>query len=402
MKMIKQNGAGNSGTTARRWAVGLAMAVFAIVAKGETITFDEPGYVAGERPPSPWTDSYEAREGTAKVPFKVGADRGIGGSQCLEVPYTGFSEDEAVYLLPRPLTSADGAQRISVKYDPPGTPSNPNTRYAAYGGAWIGNGWKATASGANRGILFDLDAGAYKIWVPPGYTLLAGFVPSTGENYHELIFDINAAWDTITYTVVFPDGTSASRSSPWNGTPIDKVWLGPANREASPAATYDDLVIGTGGQPPTITEDPQPFTLAMMGGPAEFSVAVENEEEVRFQWRFNDSPIEDATNRTYVIPAVSPSHVGAYTVEVSNDDDSVTSEPSILSVASVQAVPSTEITLHGPVGAQYRIDVAEALSDPSGWTTWTNFTLSASSQTVADTDANGASQRFYHIQQVKN
>ena len=71
-------------------------------------------------------------------------------------------------------------------------------------------------------------------------------------------------------------------------------------------------------------------------------------------------------------------------------------------MASVQAVPSTEITLHGPVGAQYRIDVAEALSDPSGWTTWTNFTLSASSQTVADTDANGASQRFYHIQQVKN
>jgi hypothetical protein len=89
-------------------------------------------------------------------------------------------------------------------------------------------------SGKQAGIIFRLEdwhmayphhANEFQI-VSPGGTL-GHFSADPGPNYHELIFEIDAAWTNMTFTVIPPAGQGMTNSYPWPGSAIDKVWLAP-------------------------------------------------------------------------------------------------------------------------------------------------------------------------------
>ncbi len=384
----------------------ILVAGLATTSIAETNNLDGPAYVPGTRPPKPWTDSYAERgDTTHTVPFTVVAGRGVGGSQALEVPDTGLFEGYAVYLLPQPLTSADGPRRISVKYDPPQPAPDGYMNFLTYGGAWIGNGWMQIDTGHRVGILFKLEDWGFKsynapedfkVFTPAGQ--LGTFVPSVGANYHELVFELNAAWDTMTFTVVTPGGASLSNSYAWDGSPIDKVWLGPATDQyVGQTAAYDDLVVDSSSAPaPEIEIQPASFATVSAGGRAEFSVQAKGGDDLEYQWQLNGNPIEGATSATYVIPSVDSSHVGEYRVVVSSGGKSVTSDPSVLSLVGVNTC--AVVVLEGPVGAKYRIDYTDDIEGASGWQLWTNVTLSASPQALVDFGSNHSHKRFYRTE----
>lgn len=220
------------------------------------VTFDEPGYVAGSTPPSPWTDYYTTTgDPKSDLVYQVAAGAGVGGSQALTVYQNGYLEGAAVYILPTPLTSAGGAQRISVMLDPS---QNDPYSYTSFGGISIGRGWIQNSSAVFRGVNFEKYGGNqpsnFRIGGPGG--VFGYFTPSSAQNYYEIAFDINADFNSISITVTAPDSTIYTQTTSWGGGTIDKVWLwdGDSNYSGQPVY-YDNLYAGI----------PEPATVCLLG-----------------------------------------------------------------------------------------------------------------------------------------
>lgn len=94
---------------------------------------------------------------------------------------------------------------------------------------------------------------------------------------------------------------------------------------------------------PVITTQPQSITVAQ-GNPASFSVTATGTPPLSYQWRKNGVNISGATNSTYTIPSVAPSHAGNYSVVVTNSAGSATSNNATLTVTSPNQVPLATIT----------------------------------------------------------
>ena len=75
---------------------------------------------------------------------------------------------------------------------------------------------------------------------------------------------------------------------------------------------------------PRITTQPAPV-FAVLGKPASFSVVATSPTPLGYQWHLDGAPISGATAETYSIASVSPADEGAYTVRITNDEDTVTS-----------------------------------------------------------------------------
>lgn len=84
---------------------------------------------------------------------------------------------------------------------------------------------------------------------------------------------------------------------------------------------------------PTISSQPQSVTN-LAGTPALFSTSAGGSPSPSFQWRFNGTPIMDATNSTYSIASVVFSNAGDYDVVATNVAGGVTS-----SVATITVLP---------------------------------------------------------------
>ncbi|HNQ90340.1 MAG TPA: immunoglobulin domain-containing protein [Verrucomicrobiota bacterium] len=323
----------------------------------DTIDFDGPGYVPGARPPAPWTDSYEARGDTNHAAlFTVASGQGVGGSQCLEVAYTGLWEGYAVYPLSRPLTPEDGAQRISVKYNPPG---NTRDNFSTFGSVYVGNGWMQVDSGARVGIVFRLEdwqfsyphsADDFQILTPGG--LLGYFGPDTAPNYYELIFEIDAAWTNMTFTVIAPSGAGMTNSYPWSPASIDKVWLGECTSSRPGSGdtgnpTYDDLVVPTltvTPVAPRITGEPQSRT-AVAGATVTFTVAAQGDMPLAYQWTkdgltlVDEGRVSGSTTATLTISNIAPQDAGVYAVTVTNAAGSASSQGATLTLYTPGELP---------------------------------------------------------------
>lgn len=103
---------------------------------------------------------------------------------------------------------------------------------------------------------------------------------------------------------------------------------------------------------PSITAHPTNVTVAA-GQSARFEVSATGVEPLRYQWLRNGAEIVGATSRTYTIAAASLSDNGAsFSVIVSNDFGSVTSNPATLTVTG-SAAPRATITLP-TAGSLYR------------------------------------------------
>jgi hypothetical protein len=82
---------------------------------------------------------------------------------------------------------------------------------------------------------------------------------------------------------------------------------------------------------PRIVQQPKPVEVPL-GGSAEFEVNAEGVGQLRYQWRFNGARIIGATNATLPIAGISALDEGEYTVQVTDDDGSVVSEPARLNL----------------------------------------------------------------------
>ncbi len=82
---------------------------------------------------------------------------------------------------------------------------------------------------------------------------------------------------------------------------------------------------------PAITAQPQDRIVATNTA-ASFSVSVCGTPPFTYQWRFNNAPIQNATNSTFTIASAQPADEGEYSVVVSNPAGSVTSDAATLVV----------------------------------------------------------------------
>jgi hypothetical protein len=83
--------------------------------------------------------------------------------------------------------------------------------------------------------------------------------------------------------------------------------------------------------PLQITTQPQPQTV-VEGTNVAFTVSASSAIPIRYQWRFNSSPLTDKTNLTLTLTNVQPEDDGFYDVVVSDDVGSVISDPARLTV----------------------------------------------------------------------
>lgn len=141
-------------------------------------------------------------------------------------------------------------------------------------------------------------------------------------------------------------------------------------------------------QPPVI--DAGPVDAAVVkGAPAAFSVTVSSSSAVRYQWRFNGSPLIGATARSLEIPAAGPQHVGEYSVAVTNDGGTVVSAPARLILVTPPVITAQPVGPIVPVGASVEMSVTATGTEPFTYQWRRN-----------GTDLTGANSRILSISEV--
>ena len=236
-----------------RYALALACAASFMGGslQASTITFDEPGYMAGSVAPSPWQEEYGQTSGWGIV-----AGAGEGGSQALANGDSSGNSLAVAYDLPTPLTSTMGVQHVSIHFNPAGPTSIAN--FTDYGGLQVGNGSRKFDTGNYLGVIFrKTGANSYAVYGPgSGYgTYMTSFTPSNTAQWFEISFQTNAAWDTMTLGVGLVGETPVTIQSSWDGSDITRVWpVHDDTRFVSQSAMYDNLVI-----------TPEPGSLVLAG-----------------------------------------------------------------------------------------------------------------------------------------
>ena len=89
---------------------------------------------------------------------------------------------------------------------------------------------------------------------------------------------------------------------------------------------------------PTITQSPTNRTV-IAGSTTSFSVGVTGSAPLTYQWRWNGTNIDNATNASYSIAAAQESHAGLYSVRVTNLFGAAESSNALLTVLPLPPVP---------------------------------------------------------------
>jgi hypothetical protein len=146
-------------------------------------------------------------------------------------------------------------------------------------------------------------------------------------------------------------------------------------------ANSASFVLALAPTPPSITVQPANVALTNQNS-ASFFINATGTPPLTFQWSFNGSLLP-GSSPIILIPSISPSNLGSYSVIVSNAGGSVTSLVATLSLAST--APRLDLsfsnlqpvlTLYGNPTNTYQISSTTDLGGQ--WTTFTNITLTSS------------------------
>src|SRR5215470_17657279 len=189
----------------------------------------------------------------------------------------------------------------------------------------------------------------------PGSVLTAGSL--TWNPGGVLAFNLDATANQLAVTGALTKGDAAPRHIMFAGGPglavgntYTLVTFGSTDLTASDLSfsglppgltgaftvTPNSIVFEVFG-PPVIATQPQSATV-LMGGTANFSVAVNNSPGLGYQWFKDGVAIAGATGSSLRINNVQASDIGAYTVAVNNGAGGVTSDAATLSIAAVALV----------------------------------------------------------------
>lgn len=171
-----------------------------------------------------------------------------------------------------------------------------------------------------------------------GYTLTfsQGAIAYQSTAQQRLQVDIQGATPRLSQAVsVFAQGSGA-----WY-TPQTLTFVADSSTttlkftDTSPATANIDMMLDnvqiTPLSGPVINAQPQSATV-QAGHQASFSVGATGQGTLTYQWRFNGTPISNATNSTYTIASVQNTDQGDYDVVVTDDNGHVTSAAAELTV----------------------------------------------------------------------
>ncbi len=131
--------------------------------------------------------------------------------------------------------------------------------------------------------------------------------------------------DSAAYRNEFSD-TSSPSAQWWDGSPS-----GIALRAFSAPGATMTFQAGTGDGAPQIVQQPQSQTV-VAGSSVTFSVNAAGTPQLKYQWAFNNAPLNGATDNAYTIQSVSEANQGSYSVRVSNGFGSADSQAATLTI----------------------------------------------------------------------
>ena len=146
--------------------------------------------------------------------------------------------------------------------------------------------------------------------------------------------------------------------------------------------------------PPSLTNQPANVTVATGGNPV-LSVAVSGTPPYAYQWYFNGTAVNSATNATLTLTNFSAANVGSYYVAITNASGGIVSQP--FTVASVDIHLLATVYVNGPLGSNFLIQAATNLA--AGWITLTNVLLPTQPYLYVDYSSLTNQQRFYRAVQ---
>jgi hypothetical protein len=230
------------------------------------------------------------------------------------------------------------ADVVLLDSEPFVSPGNANAN-AAGAVSFDGANHRVFALEANNGVR------AFRIRYPAAIT--AHPASRTNAIGSSVTFSVTAEGDAPLSYQWKKDGVAIAGATSSSLT-IDPVAGTNAGNYANPGGSVDSApaTLTTGAD---IATQPQSQTVAL-GGPANFSVVASGTAPFGYQWRKNDADISDANSATYSIASASGSDAGNYTVVVTNDHGSITSQVATLTVnlkPQITAHPTNVVTFPG-------------------------------------------------------
>ncbi len=164
-----------------------------------------------------------------------------------------------------------------------------------------------------------------------------------------------------------PSGLAVTYQWNFNGSPIAGATAGSytiASAQASHVGSYTVTVTSNGSSltssPATLAVNPvTPVTIASQtgavsvnqGAPAFFSASINNPSSltVTYQWRLNGAAIAGATSSSYSVPAVQPANVGFYTLAITSNGTTITTNPAPLAMTPTQRPAGTAVLFNSDI-----------------------------------------------------
>jgi uncharacterized repeat protein (TIGR03803 family) len=264
---------------------------------------------------------------------------------------------------------------------------------------------------SNYGAVFRIntDGGEFSVLKrftgSDGGSPAAGLVLSSGALFGTTAYSGSNSYGTV--FMIKPDGTDYRVLKYFSGADGNQPRAGLTISGGTYYGTAGMGGISNGGvvfslsiTPPTIIASPQSQT-AELGHPVTFVARITRSPLLSYQWFFNDLTIVGGTNRDLLLPRVQVSDVGAYSLNVRNPSDSVTSAPAMLNVIpAVERRPVPGVRLTGETGSSLNVDYASSISSAPDWQAFDTVNLTNPPQYSFDLTVPLPPQRFYRAWQT--